>query len=515
MQVRYKYKLQPNKSQLLLMSEWLITLRKHRNYCLAERKRGFETNNQGSDQPVMYQYGAYSDLISRVEYGAYCPLTCPIVKHGVMSAELTKTSKKHGLVWGSASDVQSKQTTELRSESLWYGRINSDVLQGNLAKLETAYSGFFQHKRGFPAFRKVANFKSFQFKPGQVKLTVNRSSKKKRCYSHAYFPGLGDMRYLDSRSIPVDAEIRTVTVKREADGWYMSVLLNLTESLPEIVELESVKSAVGIDVGLNKLISLTDGSFVENPRFATSKQIRRRFRIRQRRVNRKVKGSINRKKAGIQVAILHKKIVDKRSDSQWRAAKKVVDTAEAVVREDLNIKGMKSRCKPKRIKGRFMPNGQSAKRGLNRSISDASWGELFSKIEWKAAKVGKPVLSVNPKFTSQECSACHHVSKSNRDGEKFVCEECGHIDHSDTQASRTILRRANLKLRSLCGRVPRPCKRPKHVTKDVKKVCGDSAKLTIVRYDSAQTGKRNRGNNPISKAVQLSLFETGILGDIA
>jgi putative transposase len=268
--------------------------------------------------------------------------------------------------------------------------------------------------------------------------------------------------------------------------------------LPETIELESVKSACGIDVGINKLISLTDGSFVENPRFATSKQIRRRFRIRQRRVNRKVKGSNNRKKAGIQVAILHKKVRDKRDDYQWRAAKKVVDTAEAVVREDLNIKGMKSRCKPKKVKGRFMPNGQSAKRGLNRSISDASWGGLFTKIEWLAAKVGKPVVSVNPKFTSQECSACGHVSKSNRDGEKFVCEECSHIDHADTQASRTILQRAKLEF----------------VRKDVKILPVDCGKVTIVRHDSARKGKRNQGNNPIFKAVQLSLFETGIIENI-
>ncbi|MDK2462214.1 zinc ribbon domain-containing protein [Aphanizomenon sp. PH219] len=74
------------------------------------------------------------------------------------------------------------------------------------------------------------------------------------------------------------------------------------------------------------------------------------------------------------------------------------------------------------------------------------------------AKSGKPVLSVNPQFTSQECSACHHISKANRDGEKFICEHCGHIDHADTQASRTILRRANLKF----------------VSKDTKNLPGDS-----------------------------------------
>jgi putative transposase len=301
------------------------------------------------------------------------------------------------------------------------------------------------------------------------------------------------MRYFDSRTIPVDADIRTVTVIKEADGWYMSVLLNLPESLPEVTEIETVKSAVGIDVGINKLISLSDGSFIENHKFATNKKVRRQLRIRQRRVNRKVKGSNNRKKAGKRVAKLHKKIADKRNDHQWKAANKVVSTAEAIVQEDLIILAMKSRCKPKRQQGRFMANGQSAKRGLNRSISDASWGELFSKIAWLALKSGKPVLSVNPKFTSQECSACHHISKANRNGEKFICENCGHIDHADTQASRTILRRANLKF----------------VSKDIKNLPGDSRKVTLVRHDSASNGKQDQGKNRTSKVLpeKRILFE--------
>jgi putative transposase len=485
MQERWRFKLRPNKGQQSLMAEWLVTLRKHRNYCLAERKRGFETNNQASDQPIMYQYGAFSSINSRVTYGAYCPLTCPVLKHGVLSAQLTKTSKKHGVLWGSAADIQSKRTTELRAESQWYARINADVLQGNLAKLESAYSGFFQHNRGFPAFRRAASFKTFQFKPTQVKFEINHAAKQKRKYSHAYFPGLGTMRYLDSRPIPSDAQVRTVTVIKEADGWYMSVLLNLSEVLPDTQDLQTVASAVGMDVGINKLISLSDGSFVPNPKFSTNQKIRRRLRIRQRRVNRKLKGSNNRKRAGLAVAKLHKKIADKRNDHQWKAAHKVVNTADAIVCEALNIKGMKARCKPKRIKGRYLPNGQSAKRGLNRAISDASWGELFAKIAWLAVKVGKPVVPVNPKFTSQECSACHHVSQANRDGEKFICEACGHIDHADTQASRTILRRADLPF----------------VSKDVKILPGDSGKVTPVRNDSASNGKRNRGRNRTSKAV--------------
>ena len=521
MQVRWNYKLQPNKGQQALMAEWLVTLRKHRNYCLRERQIGFESNNQSSDQAVMYGYGAFSDINTKIEYHSFCPLTCPVVKHGVMSAQLTKTrssiegsfrpedfANKLGVVlWGSASDIQSKRTSELRIENSFYSRIYSGVLQGNLAKLDTAYSSFFTHKRGFPAFRKVSNFNSFQYKPGQAKLTVNRSSKSRKSYSHIYLPGLGNMRYLDSRTIPENADIRTVTVMKEADGWYISVLLNLPESLPEIAPIETVNSAVGIDVGINKLVALTDGSFVENPRFVTNKKSQRQLRIRQRRVNRKAKGSNNRKKAGISVAKLHKKVADKRNDSQWKAANKVVETADAIVREDLNIKGMKSRCKPKKFIGRFMPNGQSAKRGLNRSISDASWGELFAKIGWLAAKSGKPVLAVNPKHTSQECSSCGHISKANRDGEKFVCEgilrgnnssakmpqECGHIDHADTQASRTILKRANLSF----------------VSKDVKNLGADCPKVTLVRDDAASNGKRHQGKNCISKVIpeKQILFE--------
>ena len=285
------------------------------------------------------------------------------------------------------------------------------------------------------------------------------------------------MRFLDSREIPETATIRTITVKREADGWYISVLLNLVEELPAL-NLD-IQSSVGIDVGINKLASLSDGSFLENPRFATNKKTRRQLRIRQRRVNRKVKGSKNRAKAGIQVAKLHKQITDKREGYQWQAASKIVKTADAVVHEALNIKGMKARCKPKRLKGRFMPNGQAAKRGLNRSIADAAWGGLFAKLGWLGQKAGKPVLPENPQYTSQECSACGHCSKENRDGEKFLCENCGHLDHADTQASRTINKRAGFKF----------------VSKDIKNLSADCGKVTLVRDDAARLGKRHQGEN--------------------
>lgn len=521
MQVRWNYKLQPNKGQDALASEWLVTLRKHRNYSLRERENGYNSNNLDVDQPLSYTYGAYCDTETKAEYGVCCPLTCAVMKHGVVpiqlsDAQLVKVSGKNAYAkglknwhppldfpqepvirWDSVSGIQGKRTTQLRAENQYYSRIDSDVLQGNLAKLDAAFAGFWKHERGFPAYRQASNFNSFQFKPGQAKLTINttgkytKSGKRKPCYSHVYFPGLGNMRFLDSRFIPDDAQIRTITVMKEADGWYMSVLLNLPDELPEIAD-KTINSAVGIDVGINKLVSLSDGSFVENPRFATNKKTRRQMRIRQRRVNRKVKGSNNRRKAGIEVAKLHKKVADKREAYQWQAASKIVKTADAVVHEDLNIKGMKARCKTKRDgKGRAMPNGQSAKRGLNRSISDAAWGGLLQKVGWLGAKAGKPVLAVNPKHTSQECSACGHVSKTNRDGEKFVCEACGHIDHADTQASRTIEKRAGFEF------VSNRHKKPTHLRKCLPADCGKVTPNAVI----PPQGRRNQAGNWTSKAL--------------
>jgi len=496
-QVRWNYKLKPNIEQLALMAEWLVTLRKHRNYCLRERENGWSNNNRASDQPVNYVYGSYCDIDTRTEWGSCSPLTCPVVKHGVTSAELTKLSKGV-LKWGSASDIQMKRTTQLRHENVYYSRIDSDVLQRNIAHLDTAFQGFWQDGRGFPKYARFATFKSFEYKPKRCKFEVDRAQGKKHRYSRVYLPLIGWMSYNESRPIPENAETRTVTITRKSDGWYISVLLNLPELLPEETPLSRVSSIVGIDVGINQLVAVSDGSFIENPKIGTNKRFRRRLKIRQRRLNRKHKGSKNRAKAGIAVAKLHRSVTDKRDAHQWKTAKIVVDTAEAIAHENLNILGMKKRCKPQRVNGRFMPNGQSAKRGLNRSISDAAWGGLFQKIAWLALKIGKPVVKYNPKNTSRECSKCEHISPDNRDGEKFICSNCGHIDHADTQAARTGLKRVGLKFVSI---------RRKNLPTD----CGE---VMPVRDGAASHGKRQQARNPKSKAKpeagiieQLSIFD--------
>ncbi len=88
--------------------------------------------------------------------------------------------------------------------------------------------------------------------------------------------------------------------------------------------------------------------------------------------------------------------------------------------------------------GILLKNGQSKKQGLNHSISDAAWGELIHKNDYLAAKPGQIVIKVNPKHSSQKCRNCGNIDKSNRDGEKFICVECGHHEHADIGAAKTI-----------------------------------------------------------------------------
>jgi len=72
----------------------LVTLRKHRNYALRERKQGFESNNKDSDLPIIYAYGSYCEIESRIEFGSCCPLTCPVLKHGVVPQDLKLATKE-------------------------------------------------------------------------------------------------------------------------------------------------------------------------------------------------------------------------------------------------------------------------------------------------------------------------------------------------------------------------------------------------------------------------------------
>ncbi len=422
----YVYKLRPNQTQDSKMSCWVDMLRSHYNWCLNDRITHY--NQQ-------FIQGNYCEIRTQSEVS---PLTCYVSKNGATGNpwkdSKTDASGKTKNPRRSAGDIQITALPDLKIARPWYSGIDSTVLQQNVKRLDIAYKNFFEG-RGFPKFKNRSNFTSFTFVMG-VKIQGNK----------IYLPKLGWMRFYNSRSIPDGFTIKACAVRKRQNGWYVSIRIEdksipdyLTKSLVDVVKI------IGCDLGITKLVHLSDGHQIKNPKFATNKKAKRTLKIRQRRVSRKVKGSKNRKKAAKKVGLFHQKISDKRQAYQWKIAREIVDrNIDAIALENLNVSGMMRRCRVKIDKktGRFLKNGQSRKKSLNRSISDAGWSELTLKIEYLAAKQGKVVIKVNPKYSSIECRNCGHIDKSSRDGEKFICTECGYHEHADIGAAKTIRDRA-------------------------------------------------------------------------
>ena len=456
----YQYKLRPNISQSGKMSDWLNMLRAHYNWCLNDRIFHYEQR---------FIEGEYCELRSKK---TVFPLTCSIAKNGAYG----NPWKKDGTI-RNAGLIQDAELPILKKARPWYGSIDSTVLQNNITRLNTAYKNFFEQSRGFPRFKKRSNFKSFEYKPRRVQINGNK----------IYLPKIGWCGFFNSRRIPDGFSIRSVTVRRKASGWFVSIRIE-DKTVPNfpIEPIAEVNTVVGLDMGLTKLVHCSDGSQIDNPRFGTNKKTRRLLKLRQRRLSRTRKGSKNRRKLAIQIGKMHHQISERRNAYQWKVANKIVRKADGIAIEDLNIQGMVRRCKPKKCEdtGRFLANGQSAKSGLSRSIADASWGSLIQKIEYSAAKQGKVVFKVNPQHSSQTCSKCGCVDKANRDREKFVCTHCGYIAHSDIQAAQNIKAKAVKQYRIQLKKVRRDS--PKPPKKEVQ--------LTILGTPSVEsTTPRKRG----------------------
>jgi putative transposase len=409
----YKYKLRPNQEQSIKLSQWLDMLRATYNWCLKDRIEGWHQQ---------FLMGEYCDLKTQA---VATPLTCSVVKGTQLANpwKVNNSGEKDKSPKRTPSLMQDANLQELKGARPWYQIIDIGVLQLIPARVNESFNKFFKGA-GFPKFKRRHDFKSFSYKPGRVKFKGNK----------IYLPKIGWMRFYNSRPIPVGFNIKTVTIRQKADGWYVSVRLE-DKSIPDFpIRADSeVKTIIGCDMGLGKLVYLSDGSVIENPRFATNKKTRRLMKIRQTRVNRKSKGSKNRQKAQQRVNKLHNKIAQKRESYQWDAANRIVSKADGIAVEDLNISGMMKRCKPvKSETRRFLSNGQSAKRGLNRSIADASWYSLIQKLDTDLRgfhglhRLNNPWNPWNP---SNLCS-------------KFICTSCGHIDDANFQAARNVKQKA-------------------------------------------------------------------------
>lgn len=466
MLIAYTYKLSPSRQQSLVMEKHLEMLRLQYNFRVRERLIAYLQVSA----PVL---GNYCDLRTKAEC---CPLVCSVSKKALYGNPWTSKGKKRGALAQQDADLPN-----LKRERPWYKSIQHHVLQQMLRRVENAFQRFFKGEGGYPKPKRRGKYRSFSYPPGDVRFEGNK----------VRLPGIGWCRFFQSRSLPDGFAPRTVTLRRKADGWYLSVQLS-DETVPESPAPDVVKTAIGVDLGIKKLASVSTGDLIVNPQFG--KQSQRRRQLKARSASRKKKGSIRRRKTYAALAKLEQRVERRRTDYHWKVAHQLANSADCIIFEALNIKGMMARCKPKKDPEteKYLHNGQSAKRGLNRAIGDAAWGELKQKVKAVAAKSGVLVHEINPKHTSQECSCCGFCHPTNRDKEKFLCESCGWMADADIDAAVVIRQRG---LKELGINIPLPVVHGKVTLKEP------------VARQGLSVGLPTEPENPRMEREQLNLFE--------
>jgi putative transposase len=317
---------------------------------------------------------------------------------------------------------------DLRPE---YAAIGSHVLQEVLKRVEKAFQAFFRRVRcgqtpGYPRYQAQSQYNSFCF-PDHAgwKLIGNRLS----------ITGIGTIKVKLHREIA--ATVKTCTIKREGTHWYV-VLACEVQAHPR---LPYTDLAIGIDMGLLHFATLSTGGTIENPRYFRTSE--KKLATAQHVLARKKRGSTRRGKAVKRVANCHRKVRRQRRDFHQKQSRMLVDCYETIVFEHLKPSNMSRRPKPKQDEqGKFLPNGATAKGGLNKSIHDAGWSAFIGMVRAKAESAGHvTVLLVPANDTSQICSGCKRKGLHKDLNERtHRCPHCGLVLDRDVNAAKNILR---------------------------------------------------------------------------
>jgi putative transposase len=273
------------------------------------------------------------------------------------------------------------------AETAWLKETPSQALQHALKDLEKAFKGFFEKRSGFPRFKKKGSGDSFRYpEPKQIQLDQSNN--------RILLPKLGWLRYRNSREAL--GQVRNVTVSHSGGKWFIAIQTQRELEQP----LPMSTTAIGIDVGIARFATLSDGNYAAPLNsFKTHQQ---RLAHYQRRMSRKQKFSNNWKKAKTKVQKLHTAIANARKDFLHKTSTTISQNHALVCIEDLQVKNMSQSAKG----NREQPGKKVAqKSGLNRSILDQGWGEFRRQLDYKVQWNGGILLAVPPQHTSQTCPA--------------------------------------------------------------------------------------------------------------
>jgi putative transposase len=293
-----------------------------------------------------------------------------------------------------------------QEETGWLSEVSSVPTQQALRHLQTAFLNFWAKRGRYPAFKKKRNRQSAEYTRSAFKWDSDNKN--------LILSGLGRLDIHWSRDFT--SAPTTVTIIKESSGRYY-VTLCLDEP---VVKLPKTGKTVGVDLGVSRLATLSNGERISNPRFL-GRNLSKLARL-QRRLSRRQKGSHRWRAARIQAARLHEHIANCRADTLHKFTTDLVRRFDVIGVEDLNVRGM------------------TANHCLARAIADVGMGMFRSQVEYKCERYGKTVKTVDRFFPSSKmCSACGHIVESlPLDIREWDCPKCGAHHDRDENAAKNI-----------------------------------------------------------------------------
>ena len=286
--------------------------------------------------------------------------------------------------------------------------VDSIALQQSLRDLDRGFVNFFQKRASHPVFKsKHDNHQSYR--------TINQGDNIRIVGKQIKLPKLGYVKVRQSMEI---GHINNVTVERTPTGKYFAVLNVEFEPVPK----PNSGGKIGIDVGIKEFYSDSNGNMVPNPKHL-EKSMRKLIR-EQRRLSRKEKGSSNRNKQRVKVALVHEKITNQRNDFLQKESTMLIRENQTICIEDLKVKNM-------------MSNHRLAK-----AIASVSWSKFFDMLEYKATWYGNDIIRIPTMYpSSQTCSCCGYKNPlvKNLAVRNWECPECHTKHNRDTNAGINIL----------------------------------------------------------------------------
>lgn len=296
--------------------------------------------------------------------------------------------------------------------------LNASSLQHILRRLDKAYAAFFRRIKagetpGHPRFKPAQRFNSLEYTYGDgCKLNYEEDYDR----INLYIQNVGEIKIKLHRLLPTGAVIKHLLIKRKNGKWYVYLMIEVPD--PVFPEPNGLP-VVGGDMGLLRLLTLSDGTKIDNPRWL--REALDELRRAQRRLSRRKKGSQHRKAAALLVAKLHEHIANQRRDFWHKLTYWLVNTYGLVALEDLNLSFM------------------TLNRHLSLSAHDAGLGAFQSLLRYKAVKAGGAVVLVNPAYTSQGCSGCGSLVEKDLSVRVHECPNCSLVLDRDENAARNIL----------------------------------------------------------------------------